>query len=148
MCIVDGFVGLANQAEYRRVADNKIRQHAYQTYTQRARFSEVVTATTAVKTAVEICGQTAATATTFNANCIDGSNGVSNVAASGNVASVAATAGANADEVIVTATAQNLEPVGTGAGAQPTYIMTGTLANGQITWAVTGTCVAAGLCSD
>jgi type IV pilus assembly protein PilA len=45
---------------------------AYQSYTEKARFTEVVNATSAVKTAVEICVQMG---TPIN-SCVGGSNGV------------------------------------------------------------------------
>jgi type IV pilus assembly protein PilA len=113
---------------------------AYQTYTKKAKFSEVVLATSTQKTSVEICGQTKATVATFNAQCIPaGNNGVVNSGASGMVTSVVVTAGA-AGIVIVTAT-------GHADVDSETYIITGTLnAAGQILWATTGTCIAAGLC--
>ena len=111
---------------------------AYQTYTNKAKFSEVILATSNQKTAVELCGQTSATVLTFNANCINGVNGVINAGPTGQVASVNVTAGAAAADVIITATG--------AAGIAETYIMTGTLLAGQVTWAKTGTCVNAGLC--
>ena len=45
---------------------------AYQQYTQKANFTEVVLSTSAVKTAVEVCYQSTSTL----ANCANGSNGV------------------------------------------------------------------------
>ena len=45
---------------------------AYQSYTEKARFTEVVNATSAAKTAVEICVQMG----TAIANCTGGNNGV------------------------------------------------------------------------
>ena len=45
---------------------------AYQNYTKKAKFSEVVIATSAVKTQVEICAQDLATVT----GCNGGSNGI------------------------------------------------------------------------
>ena len=45
---------------------------AYQSYTEKARFTEVVNATSAAKTAVEICVQMG----TLIANCTGGNNGV------------------------------------------------------------------------
>lgn len=111
---------------------------AYQTYTKKAKFSEVVLATSDQKTAVEICGQTVATdAATFAANCIGGSNGVIDAGASGKVTSVAVTAAGN--NVLITAT-------GTAEVDSRTFILTGTWAAGKVTWAKSGTCVAAGLC--
>ena len=45
---------------------------AYQTYTDKARYTEVVMAATSVKTAVEVCAQVQGGFT----NCTEGSNGV------------------------------------------------------------------------
>jgi type IV pilus assembly protein PilA len=115
---------------------------AYQTYTNKAKFSEVVLASSNVKTAVEICGQTRATTLNFNTQCIGGGpGGVINAGASGYVASVLVTAGAGADSVVSTATSQNITAV------NHTHILTATLAaDGQVTWAESGTCIAAGWC--
>ncbi|NRA82271.1 MAG: prepilin-type N-terminal cleavage/methylation domain-containing protein [Gammaproteobacteria bacterium] len=116
---------------------------AYQTYTKKATFSEVVLATTTQKTAVEICGQTVATdAASFTSQCIGGKNGVINAAASGVVKSVAVT-GVTDGEIIITATGDKGE---IGTTDDLTVIMTGTLTNGQIIWVKTGTCVAKGIC--
>jgi type IV pilus assembly protein PilA len=118
---------------------------AYQTYTNKAKFSEVVLATSNVKTAVEICGQAKAsaagdgTATAFEALCINGvaAGGVNAVGASGFVAGVTATA--SGTNVLITGTSQNI-------AGNATYTLTGTLANGQVTWAQAGGCLALGWC--
>ncbi len=111
---------------------------AYSTYTSRASFSEVILATSNQKTAVELCGQTSVS-TNFKTDCVNGSNGVNNSGASGYVNKIEVTGGTANDEVIVTATSQNLS-------AAKTYILTGTLASGAVTWAKTGSCVAQGWC--
>ena len=104
---------------------------AYQTYTTKAKFSEVVLGTNGLKIAVELCAQDLATV----AGCTDGSNGIAAVAAAGNIASVATKDG------IITATA-------VGADAKPvnglkgeTYILVPNFADGKVTWTNnTGTC--------
>lgn len=106
---------------------------SYLTYTQKARFSEVVMATGPFKAAVDLCGQTTSALTA----CANGQNGVPAAAgASGQVASVAVAANG-------TVTATDVNAV--------TYIIIPTMnAAGQITWALdtaNSTCVAAGLCS-
>ena len=101
---------------------------AYQNYTQRAKFSEVVLATSGLKTAVEICAMDLNTVT----GCSDGASGpgysIAAVAATGQVASVATADGT------ITAT----------GGAEvngATYILIPTLAAGRVTWTDnTGTC--------
>jgi len=120
---------------------------AYQTYTNKAKFSEIVLATSNVKSAVEICGQTRATTLDFGAVCIPGgvsatgqASGVLDIAASGYVASVITVTGGVAS-VTTTGTSQNI-----GNGPE-TYIITGTLTPaGQVTWAPSGSCEAAGWC--
>lgn len=119
---------------------------AYQQYTAKARYSEVVIATSPLKTAVEVCSQTKATSNAdYIANCINGgSYGVNNVAASGLVNSVTTTA-SGTDTVVVTA-AGNGDFNGT---TNPTYILNGQRqASGQVLWAVdaTSTCLAASVC--
>ena len=103
---------------------------AYQNYTMRAKFSEVVIATAGLKTAVEICAQDLNTVT----GCTDAQNGpgwnIAGVGTSGNVNGIATTNGT------ITATAIT----GNGLTGQ-TYIMVPTFANGRVTWGTgTGTC--------
>ena len=107
---------------------------AYQTYTKRARFAEVVAAVGPYKTAIEICVQTGVTP----ASCAAGTNGIPAAITDGNgyVKSVAVTAGASP---MITAT-------GEPSVDDATFIMTGTVVGGQITWARTGTCSTKGLC--
>lgn len=101
---------------------------AYQNYTKKAKFTEVVLATNAAKVAVEICAQDQAGVTP----CDAGAFGVPNntAAAVGNVASVATAKG------VITATA-----IATNGLAGETFILTPTFANGQVSWNnKTGTC--------
>lgn len=115
---------------------------AYQTYTNKAKFSEVILATSNMKTAVEICGQTKATVLDFGTLCVGtGGNGVVDItAAAGYVTSVLATSTA-VTSVIVTGLSQGITAV------NKTYIITGTLsAIGQVTWVEGGTCEAEGWC--
>nr|WP_321241721.1 type IVa pilus major pilin TapA [uncultured Tolumonas sp.] len=109
---------------------------AYQTYAQRARFAEVVSATGPFKTAIEICYQTQGGSLS---NCNSGTNGVpSAAAATGVVESVAWTS------PTITATASSAMFGGT------TYEYTLTAASsanaGQLVWAASGSCKTAGLC--
>jgi len=111
---------------------------AYQQYTAKAKFSEVVLAASNQKSAVEVCGQVAATDnTTFKTNCLNGSNGVANAGASGSVASVQVTASSTG--ILITATGQAPAPTST-------FTMDGVWTSGQIIWTKGGTCVAAGYC--
>ena len=108
---------------------------AYQNYTKKAKFSEVVAATQALKTAIEVCAQTEGGFT----NCGAGANGVpANAGAQGNVSSVTWASTSNTAGS-VTATA-----VSTGGLGGETYILVGTYANGRVTWTdTTGTCATA-----
>lgn len=117
---------------------------AYQTYTKKAKFSEVVAATGAFKTAIEVCAQTTAAPDGTLATCDSGSNGVpADVSATnGNVATVTVNATTNA----ITATA-----VSANGLSGETYILLPTVASGKVNWAANpsgtvGTCVAAGIC--
>ena len=118
---------------------------AYQQYSDKARFSEVVLSTSGIKSAVEVCAATTASNATYITQCINGGGGgVINAGASGVVTSVTATT-SGAGVVRVTATGNGTF----NAVANPTYILDGTRsANGQVIWAelATATCVAAALC--
>lgn len=111
---------------------------AYQTYTAKARFSEVVQATQPFKMAVELCYAERGVL----AQCgTPGANGIPAAAtATGFVNSV--TVGANG---VVTAVAS-----ATGGLNSETYVLTPTAAAAgaanSLSWAKTGTCVAAALC--
>jgi type IV pilus assembly protein PilA len=103
---------------------------AYQTYTTKAKFTEVVLGTSGLKIAVELCAQDLGTVT----GCTDASHGIAAVGAAGNILSITTTDGA------ITATA-------VGSGATPvnglkgeTYILTSAFADGKTTWTVGGTC--------
>jgi type IV pilus assembly protein PilA len=111
---------------------------AYQTYTKKAKFTEVVLATSGAKIAVEICGQdqtvitTAGTAQVLSSGCVAGAFGIpANVTtAAGNVASLSIAAGG-----AITATA-----VSANGLAGETYILTPMILDGKVLWAATGTC--------
>mmetsp|Transcript_18239 Transcript_18239/g.25947 ORF Transcript_18239/g.25947 Transcript_18239/m.25947 type:complete len:140 (+) Transcript_18239:41-460(+) len=100
---------------------------AYQNYTKKAKFSEVILATNAAKIAVDICAQDQDAIT----NCTAGSNGVpANVTTSGYIDSVKTTGGAITAKAISTS----------GLGGE-TYILTGTLGTDKrVTWVKSGTC--------
>jgi type IV pilus assembly protein PilA len=100
---------------------------AYQQYTQRANFSEVILSTSAVKTAVEVCYQSRGNLT----NCTNGSNGVP-VALAANQGRVLAGSGAVTNNGALTARITS-----TGIAAQ-----IGTAAN--TTYAINGVASAAG----
>ena len=108
---------------------------AYQTYTQRAAFSEVVLATTPYKSAFEVAAQTGRITALADADA--GSNGIPAApVASGVVASVGVVDGV----ITATSTAADF------GGTQYTYIMTPGGVAAPIQWTATGSCIAAGLC--
>ena len=114
---------------------------AYQTYTQKARFTEVVSATGPYKTAIEVCIQTnGITALSATNNCNQGTRGVpANIAsAAGNVASVTVTDTTNA--ITATGVAASF------GGTAHTYVITPTITAGKVTWAASGSCSTAGVC--
>lgn len=102
---------------------------AYQGYTQKARFTEVVNATASAKTAVEICAQTApgADAATVLGNCDGGSNGIpADVTAAAGVVGLSTTNG-----VIVSTAATDSAETGKTYTLTPTLV----LATRKVTWA-------------
>jgi len=108
----------------------------YQTYTQKARFSEVTTAVGARVSQITICVQTG------RPDCSGpGTEGIlaDLAAATDNTATVAITGTAAIPVVTGTGTA--------GAGGF-TYIMTGAVAGGVVEWTTTGSCIAAAACDE
>lgn len=108
---------------------------AYQTYTQRAAFSEVVLATTPYKSAFEVAAQTGRITALADADA--GSSGIpAGAGASGVVTSVGVTDG------VITATGASASFGGTAY----TYVLTPGGVTAPIQWTTSGTCLAAGLC--
>ena len=108
---------------------------AYQTYTEKARFSEITLAVSSVRKAIDVCYQTRGNRTLANCDSY-GEIGVieAEVEAGGEVVSV---------EIAETTAAVT----GTGSDANSsTYILTPTATNNTLTWAETGTCIANGVC--
>jgi len=109
---------------------------AYSTYTKKAKFTEVVQATQGIKTAVEVCATDLGTVT----GCDGGTAGIPSNVVSGNptkyVLSVTTSNGG------IAAVARSTSGLN---GETYTLTPTFTTADG-VTWAVTGSCVAAGLC--
>jgi len=110
---------------------------AYQNYTIRARYTEVVQATQPFKLGVEECFQS----TGALANCDAGANGVPPAIATGEFGATAQvdTVGVTDGVVTVTPRAAN------GIAAADTYILTPTAQSaGNLTWAASGGGVTAG----
>jgi len=101
---------------------------AYQQYSDKAKYTEVVMASNAVKSAVEVCAQVEGTLE----DCEVTENGVpaNIVAAQGNVTSVTwAVTSPTAGTITVVPEASG------GIVATDTYVLTATYANGRVTWA-------------
>ena len=104
----------------------------YQTYTKKAKFTEVIQAATPYKSAFEIAAQGGTLTAIGDADA--GSNGIPDAAgASGVVTSVTMTDG------VITAT-------GTAAVDSKTFTLTPGGITAPIQWTKGGTCVAAGIC--
>lgn len=103
---------------------------AYNTYTKRAKFAEVVLAASPAKTAVEVCVSVGST------DC----SGLSED-----------TAWANGDNVVSvliagSSTAPTITSLATASLDSETYILTGAISNNAVKWTASGSCVTAGLC--
>ncbi|GAA3716530.1 type IVa pilus major pilin TapA [Oceanisphaera sediminis] len=118
---------------------------AYQTYTKRAKFSEVIAAVGPAKTAVEVCVQ-GAVDDTAAAGCDDaGTNAASSSFNDKIVASVNATETTG----VITITATGDSQFDTGTVSNVTFILetSGAVSAGsQVVWNRKGNCVTAGLC--
>ncbi|MGL5662155.1 MAG: pilin [Aeromonas sp.] len=105
---------------------------AYQTYTKKAKMTELVAATGAVKTAVEVCAQTKATTSNFKTSCINGQPGIPANIDSGDITTK--TEGGTANDVVKITTAvngSNLSPLNDG----DSYVLTGTMdTTNKVTW--------------
>lgn len=114
---------------------------AYQTYTKKARFSEVELAVASVKNSIDVCYQTVGTDDLQKCDTL-GELGLDATAVQNgthvNTVGIGALTDA-AGPIVVTGTGQDSVDA-------KTYIMTGTPNNGTLSWAKTGTCVAAGFC--
>jgi type IV pilus assembly protein PilA len=115
---------------------------AYQNYTNKAKFSEILSLTSGHKLAIEICAQTEGTL----ANCAPSSNGVpADLTTTGRLGSLGWAEGTG----VLTATAVGTDVAPVDGLEGETYILTGTYADGKVTWVASGTCQATGvnLCS-
>ena len=111
---------------------------AYQTYTKKAKFSEVVAAATPVRTAIDLCYQTKGALTDCDTAAKIGNNILTDAATGLLVDNVALTA----TTAIVTATA-----VSTDGFSGENYTLTPDDSEGNsLNWTQGGTCVAAGFC--
>ncbi len=100
---------------------------AYQTYTNKARMTEVMNATASAKSAVEVCAQVQ----NGLANCLANTNGVpADIPVTDPLPGVATAANG-----VITATASNNSNLESAPGVNATILMTPDFNNGQVTWA-------------
>jgi type IV pilus assembly protein PilA len=120
---------------------------AYQTYSNKAKFSEVVTATTSVKSAIDLCYQTEGALT----NCVSGTD-TQIKAGSANGAVSAAAADATVGQYVGSvdpSTAGTITATSAGiTSTNQTYVLKATPSGGTLTWAVDplSTCLVEGWC--
>lgn len=111
---------------------------AYQSYTDKARFTEVVQAVTGVKSSIDLCVQTGIP--TAGCDTVDTTG-----ATDSDLVDTVLISGGTAGPWAITATPV-AGPTG-GITNNEDYVLTGTkTSSGTVKWAVTGGCVAAGLC--
>lgn len=111
---------------------------AYQTYTIKARYSEVVSAAAPLKLALELCYQ----ATGSLLNCTHGANGVpAAIGASGQVTSGTVSGNAAGAAIITMVPA-----VSNGIIAADDFTLTASIVNNTVQWARAGGCLAKGYC--
>ena len=118
---------------------------AYRSYTQRAKFSEVVAAAGPGKTAVEVCvqGSSDTVDATLMARCKLAAESAVSAGFNTNVVATVSAAVSGANGVTITATGA------TGVfGASQTYEMIGTAntTTRQVLWVNSGACKTSGLC--
>ena len=109
---------------------------AYQTYTKKAKFSEVVLAAGSLRQAMTLCVQTRGNLTLCDTDAKIGVN------------LAQASAGKMVSEVTITATTGVITATGTTSDVDgKTFLLRPTETSGSLTWTNTaGTCYAAGLC--
>ena len=101
---------------------------AYQNYTNKAKFTEVINATAAAKTAVEVCAQTTGALT----DCDGGSSGIPDDIEPADASDTATVTVKTTDGVIV-ATASGDSGLLNGSDAA-TYTLTPKITNNRVTW--------------
>lgn len=133
---------------------------AYSNYTNKAKFSEVVLATSAAKTAIDVCGQdmtcvlsgaieldVANLAGVPTIPCVGAAGGLAG-SGSDNNGGACSTLPANAKVLsleytaggVIKATADAGQFGGSAGVADSTYVLTPTAAGGTVTWVASGSC--------
>lgn len=109
----------------------------YQTYTKKARFSEVVLAASSAKGLVDVCFQTRGAGAL--ANCDEDTE----IGLNAGVAD-----GVQVASVVITPATAAIVATGAATVDGEDYILTPSISanGGTLTWAQTGSCIAAGIC--
>jgi len=127
---------------------------AYSDYTKKAKATELVQGSSALKLAIELCMND--NPDTVSTSCVAGSNGIASDASSADAATaltgskvikskaVAITNGVP----VITITATTALKVASGDAAGMTYTLTPALGSAGIGWTGGGTCVSAGFCKN
>jgi len=123
---------------------------AYKTYADKAKYSEVVLATTAARSAVDLCVQTGvggATATPDECGSVP--DNLAGWIVSPKVTSVLIGGSMVPSTGLGTITVTALSNGVFGGVTNPTFILTGVVANGTVVWTTdsTSTCISAAICS-
>ncbi len=107
---------------------------AYQTYTKKASFSEVVLAASSIKGNIDVCYQTKGSLDKCDEDSELG------------VDLAGAAAGSKVNSVTIDQNTAKITATGTADVDSKTYTLEPTESNGTLTWATGGSCGAAGLC--
>ena len=109
---------------------------AYQTYTKKARFTEVVLAAASVRSNIDICFQDKDNYTLSNCDSFSKIGINASEATSPN----------NVNSLTIDANTAMITVTGEPSVDSATYTLLPTASNNSLTWSAGGTCVAAGLC--
>ncbi|WP_299667163.1 prepilin-type N-terminal cleavage/methylation domain-containing protein [uncultured Psychromonas sp.] len=112
---------------------------AYNTYIQKAEFTNLSVAAGAAKSSVDICGQISVSSDADLVKCTPGFGGVvDDVVGSNDTVSVKTVSGANNTVIITANYGTSAAPVANGSlTSSAAYITTGTRTNGRVTWVET-----------
>ncbi len=116
---------------------------AYQTYTAKSQFTEITSASSGLVTAITVCAQINNSLATCDIKDNKGIAQLQKGAAGGaTVKSVVVTD----DTGVITVTAEGTAAAPVKGLSGETSVLTPTLANGQVTWEESGTCLTDGYC--
>ena len=108
----------------------------YQTYTKKARFSEVVLAASSAKGLVDVCYQTRGAGDLTKCDTAEEIG----------LDATGAAAGEHVDTVTIATNTAAITAKGKATVDSATYILTPKAVSGTLTWAQTGTCIKEGVC--